>query len=62
MPPRPAGGCLSAQYLSAWLVANLKGLEAAREVLHYFAPVGEKDEYVERALAHVLPKDAVFAG
>jgi len=48
-----AGGCLSAQYLSAWLVANLKGLEAAREVLHYFAPVGEKEVYVERALAHV---------
>jgi len=21
-------------------------------VLHYFAPVGEKDEYVARALAH----------
>ena len=52
-----AGGCLSAQYLSAWLVVNLKGLEAARELLHYFAPVGEKDEYVERALAHVAAWD-----
>jgi transcriptional regulator GlxA family with amidase domain len=53
-----AGGCLAAQYLSAWLVANLKGLEAAREVLHYFAPVGEKELYVERALAHVAPQGA----
>jgi transcriptional regulator GlxA family with amidase domain len=53
-----AGGCLSAQYLSAWLIARLKGLDAAREVLHYFAPVGEKDVYVERALAHIAPQDA----
>ena len=55
-----AGGCLSAQYLSAWLIANLQGLEAAREVLHYFAPVGEKEVYVERALAHVVPQAAVL--
>jgi transcriptional regulator GlxA family with amidase domain len=57
-----AGGCLSAQYLSAWLVANLKGVQAAREVLHYFAPVGEKDLYVERALAHVAPQEAAVEG
>lgn len=48
-----AGGCLSAQYLAAWVVARLAGLDAAQEVVHYFAPVGEKDEYVERAMAHV---------
>ncbi|KDD70203.1 transcriptional regulator GlxA family with amidase domain [Pseudomonas sp. BT76 TE3572] len=48
-----AGGCLSAQYLSAWLLARLKGTETAREVLHYFAPVGEKEEYVARAFAHI---------
>lgn len=48
-----AGGCFSAQYLSAWVIARLKGSEAAREVLHYFAPVGEKDEYVERGLSHI---------
>jgi transcriptional regulator GlxA family with amidase domain len=57
-----AGGCLSAQYLSAWLIANLKGLDDAREVLHYFAPVGEKDLYVERALAHVAPREAAVEG
>lgn len=50
-----AGGCLASQYLVAWLIARLKGLDAAREVLHYFAPVGEKQEYIDRALAHVLP-------
>ena len=57
----PAGGCLSAQYVSAWLVGRLKGAADAREVLHYFAPVGEKDEYVARALSHInahLPEDA----
>jgi transcriptional regulator GlxA family with amidase domain len=48
-----AGGCLSAQYLSAWLLARLKGTETAREVVHYFAPVGEKEEYVARAFAHI---------
>jgi transcriptional regulator GlxA family with amidase domain len=48
-----AGGCLSAQYLSAWLIARLKRPQHAQEVLHYFAPVGEKDEYVARAMAHI---------
>ncbi len=48
-----AGGCLAAQYLSAWTIARLKGLQPAKEVLHYFAPVGEKDEYVARALSHI---------
>ena len=50
-----AGGCLSSQYLVTWLLARLKGLDAAREVLHYFAPVGEKQAFIDRALAHVLP-------
>ena len=50
-----AGGCLASQYLVAWLMAHLKGVDAAREVLHYFAPVGEKQEFIDRALGHVLP-------
>jgi transcriptional regulator GlxA family with amidase domain len=54
-----AGGCLSAQYLSAWLLTRLKGEAAAREVLHYFAPVGEKDAYVARAMGHVLASEAM---
>lgn len=49
-----AGGCLSAQYISAWLLTRLKGEAEAREVLHYFAPVGEKESYVTRAMAHVV--------
>ncbi len=53
-----AGGCLSAQYLAAWLIARLVGPEAAREVIHYFAPVGEKDEYVARAMGHVTQHDS----
>ena len=51
-----AGGCMAAQYLVTWLIARLKGIDAAREVMYYFAPVGEKAAYVERALAHVTPK------
>ena len=49
-----AGGCLSAQYVSSWLIARLKSIEAAREVMHYFAPVGEKDRYVDCAMGHIL--------
>ena len=56
-----AGGCLSAQYLSAWLLTRLKGEAAAREVLHYFAPVGEKDAYVARAMGHVLTPETMTA-
>ena len=48
-----AGGCLSAQYISAWMIYKFRGLEQATEVLRYFAPVGEKDEYVDRALMHI---------
>lgn len=50
-----AGGCFSAQYIAAWMIARLKGLAEAKEALHYFAPVGEKEEYVARALLHIQP-------
>jgi transcriptional regulator GlxA family with amidase domain len=50
-----AGGCLASTYLAAWIIARLEGIEAAREALHYVAPVGEKDEYVERGLRNVMP-------
>jgi len=36
-----------------WVIARLADLDAAREALFYVAPVGEKDEYVDRALRHV---------
>jgi transcriptional regulator GlxA family with amidase domain len=48
-----AGGCLASQYLAAWVIAKLVGIEAAQAALHYVAPVGEKDEYADRALRHV---------
>jgi hypothetical protein len=50
-----AGGCLSAPYLAAWVIAKLAGEGASAEVLHYVAPVGEKQAFVERALAVVRP-------
>lgn len=46
-----AGGCLAAPYLAAWMIARLAGSEAARDALHYVAPVGEKGAYVNHALA-----------
>lgn len=50
-----AGGCLASPYLAAWVIARLQGVEAARSALHYVAPVGEKDLYVDRAMAHIEP-------
>jgi len=49
-----AGGCLASQYLAGWMIARLAGIDAAEQALHYVAPVGEKDEYVARAMSHVL--------
>ena len=48
-----AGGCLGSHYLAAWVIARLAGWKAAEGVVHYVAPVGQKQEYVERALAVV---------
>jgi transcriptional regulator GlxA family with amidase domain len=50
-----AGGCLSSQYLAAWLIARTEGIEAARSAMHYVAPVGEKEIYVSRAIANISP-------
>jgi transcriptional regulator GlxA family with amidase domain len=50
-----AGGCLASAYLAAWIIARLEGVDAARSALHYVAPVGEKDDYVARAMGHVAP-------
>jgi len=50
-----AGGCFASQYLAAWVIARLAGLQAAADALHYVAPVGEKDEFVARALRHLMP-------
>lgn len=50
-----AGGCLASQYLAAWIIARLEGVDAARSAMHYVAPVGEKDDYVERAIRNIAP-------
>src|SRR5439155_11690218 len=50
-----AGGCLASQYLAAWIIARLDGIETAQGALHYVAPGGEKEDYVSRAMRHVTP-------
>ncbi|MGV9281957.1 DJ-1/PfpI family protein [Streptomyces sp. NPDC003730] len=50
-----AGGCLASPYLAAWVIARLRSKEAAADALHYVAPVGEKNEYVERAWRNISP-------
>ena len=50
-----AGGCLASPYLAAWVIARLVDVEAAESALHYVAPVGEKDDYVHRAMGNIGP-------
>jgi transcriptional regulator GlxA family with amidase domain len=48
-----AGGCLASQYLATWVITRTLGIDAARDVVGYVAPVGERDETVERSLRAV---------
>jgi transcriptional regulator GlxA family with amidase domain len=50
-----AGGCLASHYLAAWIITRLAGKDAAESALHYVAPVGEKEEYIERAWRNIAP-------
>ena len=50
-----AGGCLASPYLAAWIIARLEGVQAAESALHYVAPVGEKEQFVSRAMNNILP-------
>jgi len=50
-----AGGCFASPYLAAWIIARTEGVDAAAEALHYVAPVGEKEAYVENALRNLRP-------
>jgi transcriptional regulator GlxA family with amidase domain len=50
-----AGGCLASQYLATWMIARGASTQDARNAMHYVAPVGEKELYVERAMAVVGP-------
>ncbi|CAI3100258.1 Isonitrile hydratase [Acinetobacter oleivorans] len=48
-----AGGCLSSMYLAAWVIARLEGLDKAKEVINYVAPVGEKELFVSQVLKNI---------
>ncbi|MFI6170470.1 DJ-1/PfpI family protein [Nocardia sp. NPDC051052] len=50
-----AGGCLASPYLAAWMIARLESVEAAEEALYYVAPVGEREDYVARAMGNISP-------
>jgi len=50
-----AGGCLASQYLAAWVIARLAGVAEAESAIHYVAPVGEKEDYVERTMRNIAP-------
>jgi len=50
-----AGGCMSSQYLAAWIIARLAGNDPAESAIHYVAPVGEKDAAVSHSMSIVLP-------
>lgn len=50
-----AGGCLASVYLATWMLARTAGEAAAKNALHYVAPVGEKEAYVAHAWSRVAP-------
>lgn len=50
-----AGGCMAAHYLSAWAIGRGAGEDAARDVIDYVAPVGEKAQTVARVMGVVAP-------
>ncbi len=56
-----AGGCLAAQYIAAWMMMRKADEKTARDVLYQVAPIGEKDLYIDRAIAAVRPYVSVPA-
>jgi Transcriptional regulator containing an amidase domain and an AraC-type DNA-binding HTH domain len=50
-----AGGCLASHYLAGWAIARGAGRAQAESIIHYVAPVGEKDDYLARAMAAIGP-------
>jgi len=57
-----AGGCMASAYLATWVMWRAAGREAARKALHYVAPVGEKEAWVEHALGVVAQSLGESAG
>jgi transcriptional regulator GlxA family with amidase domain len=50
-----AGGCLASQYLATWILLRAASREDTEAAIHYVAPVGQKAEYVARAIGSVEP-------
>lgn len=46
-----SGGCLSSQYLAAWIIWKLSNRNHAESAIHYVAPVGEKELTVEHCMS-----------
>lgn len=49
-----AGGCLASQYLATWILMRAGSRKDAEEAIHYVSPVGQKEEYVSRAIGSVI--------
>jgi transcriptional regulator GlxA family with amidase domain len=56
-----AGGCLASHYLATWLITRLEGPDAAVDALRYVVPVGEQDEYIDRAMRNVTAAGKLHA-
>jgi transcriptional regulator GlxA family with amidase domain len=55
-----AGGCLASQYIATWIIGRRVGIAAAERIIYDAAPVGQKQDYVDRAIEAVKP--FLFAG
>ncbi|MFD1536920.1 DJ-1/PfpI family protein [Nonomuraea guangzhouensis] len=55
-----AGGCLASVYLAAWTLLHTAGEAAAWAVIEYAAPVGEKQEIVQRVMSRVRAIEAAL--
>ena len=55
-----AGGCLASVYLAAWTLLHTAGVAAAWAVIEYAAPVGEKQEIVQRVMSRVRAVEAAL--
>ncbi|WOB08312.1 DJ-1/PfpI family protein [Piscinibacter gummiphilus] len=54
-PVATAGGCMASQYLATWVMLLRAGQQATEQALHYVAPVGEKEAYVQKLISVVQP-------
>ena len=45
-----AGGCLSSQYLAAWVIYQSLGRDAVIDALRFVVPIGEEESFIERVL------------